>query len=548
MRCEPHPISGFIYRNREGGRVEVENPRNGQTGLFSWDGTWLEGDVTQADLHFLRFIGGPDLAPDKDVIWSRLPLEKGGEVPPDGYFFGRIPDGVERVVKKYDPAPAMATDDGMRSATHVELEYFLDNDRKPEAVPDVYKLHSPMEGGPRKVDTARYTDKAAHDREVERIWGKVWQMVCREDDIPEVGDFHVYNVADLSWIVVRTGENTFKAHRNACLHRGRTLADCDGHKARVFRCPYHGWSWNIDGSVKEIVCEWDFPGLEDEVAQLPGAQVDTWGGWVFINPDPDAGSLSDFLGPVMMQHYERFEPASFWKQVHVTRPIPTNWKSGMEAFMEGWHVVATHPQLMLLGFENGADRYDVFGHWGRAGHVTIGRSSAHRSIFVDREELLAEYRMGADGAREYLRKIIGDDIDKFSDAELNDTSYCDLFPNFHPWMGFSRINFRFRPVGNDPDKAVMDVIYLAPWPKDKPKPPAAKPHVLSEDEPWSAAEELGSLARILDQDVGNMVGVQKGLKTKQPPHIWFSQYQEGKIRNFHRNYDRWMGLEDETEA
>ena len=367
-------------------------------------------------------------------------------------------------------------------------------------------------------------------------------MASREDDIPNVGDYHVYTVADLSWLIVRTSETEIRAHQNACLHRGRILRECDGKKATEFRCPYHGWSWKLDGSVKEILCEWDFPGVREDVNQLPGAQVGTWGGWVFINPDPGAISLEEFLGPVMIASYEKFDHASFWKQAHVTRPVPANWKVAMEAFMEGWHVVATHPQLLLLGAENAADRYDVFGNWGRAGHVTIGRASAHRSIFVEREQLLAEYRMGADASRDYHQKIIGDNIEQFSDAELNDMSYCDVFPNFHPWAGFSRINFRFRPLGNDPDKALMDVIYLAPWPKDKAKPPAARQHLLRNDQSWTDAEELGSLARILDQDVSNMVSLQAGLKTKYPRYTWYSAYQEGKIRNFHCNYDRWMGL------
>lgn len=542
MRHEPHPFSGFMYEATGDGRVRVENPKNGMSGLFQWDGTWLEGELTHADSHFLRFIGGPDLPPEKDLIWTRIKINENEATPPEGYLFGRMPQELERVVGRYDPAPAMATEEGTRAAAHVELEYFLDNDRHPGLVPEIYRQSSPMNGGPERISTERYFDPKYHQLEVERLWRRVWQMACREDDIPNVGDYHVYTVADLSWLVVRVSETEIRAHQNVCLHRGRILRECDGRKATEFRCPFHGWSWKLDGSVKEITCEWDFPGVRDDVAQLPAARVGTWGGWVFINPDPDAMPLEDFLGPEMIAQYEKFDPASFWKQAHVTRVVPANWKAAMEAFMEGWHVVATHPQLLLLGWEDAADRYDVFGHWGRGGHVTIGRGSAHRNILHDREQLLAEYRMSADSSRDYHRQIIGDEVDKFSDAELNDNSYCDLFPNFHPWAGFSRINFRFRPYGSDPDKALMDVILLAPWPKDKPKPPAAKQHMLREDQSWTEADEIGTLARIIDQDVGNMVGIQAGLKAKYPRSIWYSAYQEGKIRNFHRHYDKMLKL------
>ena len=399
-----------------------------------------------------------------------------------------------------------------------------------------------MRGGPQRVATDRYFEQKYHDMEVERIWRRVWQMACREDDIPNVGDYHVYTVASLSWLIVRVSPTEIRAHQNVCLHRGRILRECDGKKATEFRCPYHGWSWKLDGSVKEIVCEWDFPGVRDDVGQLPGARVGTWGGWVFINPDREAGPLEEFLGPEMIAQYERFDHASFWKQAHVTRPISVNWKVAMEAFMEGWHVIATHPQLLLLNWEDAADRYDVFGHWGRGGHVSSGRGSAHRNILYDQEQLLAEYRMTADSSRDYHRAIIGDEVDKFSDAELNDNSYCDLFPNFHPWAGFSRINFRFRPFGDDPGKSLMDVIILAPWPTDKVKPPATVQHMLREDQSWTAAPEIGTLGRIIDQDIANMSSVQAGLKAKYPRYIWYSSYQEGKIRNFHRNYDRWMDL------
>jgi hypothetical protein len=102
--------------------------------------------------------------------------------------------------------------------------------------------------------------------------------------------------------------------------------------------------------------------------------------------------------------------------------------------------------------------------------------------------------------------------------------------------------FRFRPNGDDPDEAIMDIMMLAPWPEGKPKPPAAKLRWLAPDASWTEAPELGSFARILDQDVYNLPKVQAGLKAKHSPHVWYGGYQESKIRNFYRNYDRVLGL------
>lgn len=545
MRREPHPFSGFDYEGVRDGVVRVTNPSSGQSGLFTWDGVWLEGELTHADPHFLRFIGGPDLAPEEDVLWGFLPTAQVPEPPAAAYYWGRMPEGAPRAVGRFIADAGVEAKDGLRSAAQIDLEFFLDNDRRPDLVPEVYRLEAPAAGGPKRVGTARFVDPSYHRLEVERLWKRVWQMACHVDDIPNVGDHHVYKIAHLSFIVVRTGEQSFAAYQNVCLHRGRTLRDGDGKAATEFRCPYHGWSWNLDGSLKQIPCEWDFPGVRPHVSQLPAAKVETWGGFVFINPDPEAMPLEAFLGPVMIEHYKKFKLESRHKQAHVTRVMPANWKVTMEAFMESYHVMATHPQLLLAGADLTMDRYDVFGHWGRGGHVSSGAASPMRGMLPTRDEALAQYRALADGNREYLRKILGDEVEIYSDAELNDGTYNDLFPNFHPWGGWARINFRFRPYGDDPEKAVMDVILTAPWPEGRPKPPAARPHLLSEDQPWAAAPELGTLARIMDQDLGNMLAIQHGVKAKTPPYVWYSAYQEGKIKNFHENYERWLGLEEE---
>jgi phenylpropionate dioxygenase-like ring-hydroxylating dioxygenase large terminal subunit len=550
VRHEPHPISGVLYQEVGDGVVQVHDPKTGKRGVFRWDGTWIEGELTHADPHYLIHVGGPILPEGTDVYWGMSPPVYAASAADPGLAYANRRMSAEeeaetpRIVAKYVSDPGRPTEQGMRSASHMDLEYFLRNDRRPELVPEVYRLESPMTGGPRRVPTARFHEKRYHDLEVERIWKRTWQMACLEDDIPNIGDYHVYEIAHLSFLIVRSGEHEFKAHYNACLHRGRLLRECDGKGAREFRCPYHGWSWNLDGGLKEITCEWDFPGVREDAATLPGAKIATWAGFIFINPDPDAEPFEDYLGPVAMAHYEKFRFQNRYKQAHVQKVIHCNWKVAQEAFMEGYHVIATHPQLMLYGGDSADIRYDVFGNWGRAGHMSPGASSPQRGIYKSQEEVLAQYRAMADANASYLRPIIGDEVDRYSDAELNDSNFNDLFPNVHPWGGWARIVFRFRPLGDSPESCLMDVILLAPWPEGKPKPPAAVLHLLTAEQSWCEAPEIASLARIIDQDIYNLPKVHAGLKTKQPPYIWYSAYQEGKIRNFHENYDRWMGLSE----
>jgi nitrite reductase/ring-hydroxylating ferredoxin subunit len=551
MRCEPHPVSGAIYEEVGDGTVRVTDKAKGKSGLFMPTGEYIEGDLTQADHHFLWFIGGATLPPEKDIFWTMLPVDGHGmriqtNAPPSrgGSDAAKGKDAAQRpkIIAPYRGDTGKDTPDGKRASSYVAMEYFAENDRKPELLPEVYKKRSIYPGGPKRVPVARFIDKKYHDLEVEHIWKKVWQMACRADDIPELGDYILYKIAHMEFIVVRTGEDEFKAYPNACLHRGRRICNHEGKKAQLFRCPYHGWSWNVDGSLKEITCEWDFPEVRPEVASLPEAKVASWGGFVFINPDPDAISFEEYAGPEMLEHYRKLKLENRFKQAHVGRIIRANWKLMLEAFTEAYHSIATHPQLLLSGGDLTDTRYDVFGNWSRLGHMGASGSSPLRGIVVSPEQSLEIYRSMADFNKQYLASLIGDEVEGYSDAELVEQSFNNLFPNFSPWGGWARIVYRFRPNGDNHEECIMEAMLLAPWPEGKPKPPAAKLRMLDRDEPWVTAEELGTLARIFDQDCGNVPDTHLGLKSKQPPHVIYSAYQESIIRAFHDRYEKWLGL------
>jgi len=543
MRQEAHPYSGMTYQQVEDGRVRVTE--GDKYGLFTWKGEYIEGDITQADINMLRYVGGPDLPADHDIFWSVAPAAThDGSIPVRAYP-GTHMDDLPRTQGKYKPDPGMETAEGVRSTGYLDMDFLLKNDRRPDLLPKSFHMRNPVPGGAEKLDVGRYYKKEFHDLEVEKLWKKTWQMACREDNIPNVGDFEVYEIASLSYLVVRTKPDEIRAFQNICLHRGRLLKDCSGKKAKDFRCPYHGWVWRIDGTLKDLPTEWDFPGVRKDVAQLPEIKVARWAGFVFVNPDPDAGSFEEFLGPVAIDYYKKYKLENRYVQCHVQRIAPANWKLAMEAFMESHHLGATHPQYVNIGGDLANQRFDVFGNWGRGNHLgTYG--SPQRDMFVSPEEALAIYRATADGQKALLRDMIGDEVEQFSDAELNDTGgFHDLFPNLHPWGGWARIVFRFRPNGDNPEESIMDVWLLAPWPEGKPKPPPAKLRKLRADESWTLASEMFSLSKILEQDMANLAGVQAGLKAKQPPYVWLSMYQESKIRNFHRNYDRVLGISAE---
>ena len=159
--------------------------------------------------------------------------------------------------------------------------------------------------GPMTIDVGAYISEEYARAERDRLWRKVWQQVGRVEELPEVGSYLTYDILDDSIIVVRTGPNEFAAHHNVCMHRGRRLVDvpegdkhAKGRAHKSFVCGFHGWTYGLDGSCTHIRERADWQGaLTAENTHLTAVRVDTWGGWLWINMDPEAESLADYLHP-----------------------------------------------------------------------------------------------------------------------------------------------------------------------------------------------------------------------------------------------------------
>ena len=420
--------------------------------------------------------------------------------------------------------------------------------------PDFLKLNSPDTSGPDEVPVYKYISKQYYDLEVEKVWKRTWQWACREEQIPQVGDTFVYDVGVLSVIVVRTATDVIKAYPNACLHRGRRLCDYNAHVTEL-RCPFHGFTWNIDGSFKSMPSPWDLPHVDQDKFCLPEFKVETWGGFVFINMDPHAAPLSETLG-VVPDHFERWDMENRYMIANVSKVMRCNWKVNMEGFLESWHVAATHPQF-LASFGAITGQYDVFGPVNRTLSSIMGESTPLLGRTPSEQEkydsLTIQYLAGKQGpalpegvkarthaattGREHLKNLLGPKAENFSDAELVDSIWYSVFPNFTPWGGpGTRQQYRWRPWGNDPEMSVMDIIVLAPFKGERPPPAPLK--MLGPDQSWREATELGSISLVEDQDAFNLEAVQKGLHMTAKSSIVLSKYQESRIRHFHRLLDQ----------
>src|SRR5262249_38059058 len=137
--------------------------------------------------------------------------------------------------------------------------------------------------------------------EYERLWSRVWQAAARLDEIPESGDYTVYDIGDQSVLLVRVDATTVKAYHNACPHRGTALGQGCGHfSSNRIMCPFHGWRWSLSGQNQFVLERQEFNNgqLRDSDVALKEVHVALFAGFVFINLSANPESFDEFIAPV----------------------------------------------------------------------------------------------------------------------------------------------------------------------------------------------------------------------------------------------------------
>ncbi|HZV11406.1 MAG TPA: aromatic ring-hydroxylating dioxygenase subunit alpha, partial [Novosphingobium sp.] len=423
--------------------------------------------------------------------------------------------------------------------------------------------------GSEAIDAARYYDPAFFRAEQEKMWPNVWQFAAREEDLPEPGDYVTYENAGRSFLLVRQDDDSIRAFHNVCLHRGRKLKTDSG-SADQFVCPFHGFAWNTDGSLRGIPCRWDFGHLSDEKLQLPEASVARWGGYVFLRENPEGPSIEEFLAP-LPEFFKRWKHEDCVTVAWVGKVVKANWKITMEAFMESYHAFVTHPQLMpFTGDANAA--YHVLGRHVNVNYTPFGVISPHLEQGLPEQWIVDEFvkyngrsadnydpekdhyaiavpegasarqALGA-RMREVSARQFGGDYADVSESELLDALVYNVFPNFAPWGGFMpNIVYRWRPWP-DQDHCLMEVRVVARIPEDQrggKRPHGVPFHLLAEHETWADAPELGVLGGVVDQDMTNMELTHEGLKVSKNQKVELGDYQEVRIRHFHQTLDSYL--------
>ncbi len=188
-----------------------------------------------------------------------------------------------------------------------------------------------------------YADEAVWARERDRIFAATWQYAGRADQVEEPGSFLVSRAGHIPVAVVRGREGTLRGFVNVCRHRGHPVVSGEGRR-ETLQCPYHAWTYDLDGSLRRAPRAEREEGFDPTGLSLLPVSVDTWGPFVFVNPDVEARPLADTLGALpelIAESGVDLDDVHFHS--HHEWEIKSNWKVAIENFLECYHCPTAHP-------------------------------------------------------------------------------------------------------------------------------------------------------------------------------------------------------------
>jgi hypothetical protein len=344
-----------------------------------------------------------------------------------------------------------------------------------------------------------------------------------------------------------------------------------GHR-KSFVCGFHGWTYDNDGNCIHVPEREDWQGaLTPENIHLAPVSVDTWGGWIWINMDPDCVPLRDYLEPAatMLDPFPLQDMRCKWRKwLH----FECNWKVAMEAFNETYHVATTHPQFNKFGNFRGwavaQGKHSNIGYDApkdlaeTKSKIRLGTgadpriSTAEMQIYTLEETNATTTRTLVEAARRLVDELPEDaPANKVLEHWLTSARRDDaargvvwptidpehlaksgtawqIFPNFQIGQGLTTaLCYSARPHGYDPDKCIFEAACYELYPKGE-EPQTEWEYAPKDDPNWSS---------VLPQDFSNMAAVQQGMKSLGFRGPKPNPYMERSTANLHRNLAEYMG-------
>lgn len=194
-----------------------------------------------------------------------------------------------------------------------------------------------------------YSDPDFFATEIRRVIRPSWQIVCHQSDIANAGDYHTLEYAGESIIVIRGNDDVVRAFTNVCRHRGSRLVDDASGCARRLVCPYHGWSYDLQGNLRGVPLKSSYPQLNESKHGLVPVELEDFQGFLFVRLEDDGGpSVFRMMAPYVDELLPyRFDELKAIGRVTL-RERRVNWKNIGDNYSDGLHIIVAHPGLKRL--------------------------------------------------------------------------------------------------------------------------------------------------------------------------------------------------------
>lgn len=353
------------------------------------------------------------------------------------------------------------------------------------------------------IPGVRYVDPAFLELERERMWKRAWLYAGHMDQLPNPGSWFLTRNSGSPVIVLRDMKGDLRAFFNTCQHRGAPLVTDESGEGRGFVCPYHGWSYKLDGKLVAVRDKRDFVDLDFDCRSLVSVRAETLGNLIFINEDPDAQPLMEHLGP-MRDELDQYQLDTLRLVDSRSYDVACNAKVMIDAFLEVYHISSIH--------EHTVDRF--LDHRGMI--VTLWPNGHSRMCTPNSRPDWKD--PGARGMP--IVETVG------PLAANNNVSY-HIYPNFvMPASPTGVPILQFWPMGPNACRIVSS--WIAPnYDKDNPDPL------------WET--RLSNWERILYEDLQFGPQIQASLESAGFKGVPLN-YQERRIYHWHEELDRRIGL------
>lgn len=242
-----------------------------------------------------------------------------------------------------------------------------------------------------KVATAMYEDPELFAEEMERIFKRTWVWIAHESEFPDKGSFRLSNVGLEPVIVVRDRKGNIHCMVNRCRHRAATVCEIKQGKTSSFQCPYHGWGYGLDGSLRAVPYP-DQYGDDFDKAQhgLLKLRTESYNGMVFATFNDDIEPLVDFLGPQVCRYIDLFMKQGGGFPIKVLGEhqftVPMNWKVQLENTTDAYHFPVVHKSFLQSLDEATEDMFDFLDK-GRGWVEDLGNGHSVMMMIPEREDL-----------------------------------------------------------------------------------------------------------------------------------------------------------------